>query len=212
MSSSKVTTVQDLRTALASFGDDEPLDAVWQTDEGKVLLKQVSRLVRRNESKSGQAGTSPRDRALKAITDSEQLEFAPELDFASWSRNHSLFWTVNVAFGGRTHVNILYETLASRFKMLTYLDDATCSLRIRRRFLCLFFHDFSRLIQPNAERIGAALLQSIIHQLRLCGFDDIDTEYLRKNLTMGRRLDELARISGVGTLFCLPKAADDGNR
>jgi hypothetical protein len=136
------------------------------TDEGKILLRNVSRLVRRNDSKSSRAGTPPRERALKAITDSEKLEFAPEFDFASWSRNHSLFWTINVAFGGRTHINILCETLASRFKMLTYLDDAKCSLRIQRQFLCLF-HDFTRLIQPNAERIGGAMLQSNIHQLRL---------------------------------------------
>jgi hypothetical protein len=167
MSSSKVITVQDLRAALTNFGNDEPLDAVWQTDEGKILLRNVSRLVCRNESKSSRAGTSPRERALKAIIDSEQLEFAPEFDFASWSRNHSLFWTINVAFGGRTHIEILCETLASRFKMLTHLDDANCSLRIRRQFLCLFFHDFTRMIQPKAERIGGAMLQSVIHQLRL---------------------------------------------
>jgi hypothetical protein len=40
----------------------------------------------------------------------------------------------------------------------------------------------------------------------------MDTELLKKNLTMGKRLDELARITGIGALFCLPRAADDDNR
>jgi hypothetical protein len=39
----------------------------------------------------------------------------------------------------------------------------------------------------------------------------MDIELLKKNLTMGKRLDGLARITGIGALFCLPRAADDDN-
>ena len=204
--------MQRLRDGLARFGATESLEAVWASREGKALLKDVSRLVRRNESKNGQAGKSPRERAFRSITALNALEYPPQNDMKGWMQDYASFWTIRVDFNGKAELNILYENLSSRFQLLPYLDGMSHSLRIRRRFLCLFFHEFTQAIYPNAERVGGAMIQSIIHQLELCGVCDIDADFLKKALIAGRRLNDMSLIAGNGALFCLPTAADDYDR
>ena len=212
MPSSEAITVQRLRDGLARFDANESLEVVWGSREGKVLLKDVSRLVRRKESKTGQAGKSPRERALRSITAQNALEYPPQNDMNGWMQDYASFWTISVNFKGKAELNVLYENLSSRFQLLPYLDGMSHSLRIRRRFLCLFFHDFTQAIYPNAERVGGAMIQSVIHQLELCGVCDIDEEFLRKALIAGKRLNDMSLIAGNGALFCLPTAADDYDR
>lgn len=85
MTSTTPLTISTLRACFAHFKDDDSIEKVWQDQEGQKLLKQVSLLVRREESKGGQASLSPRVRALKAITSGGQIDPPSDEDMLSWS-------------------------------------------------------------------------------------------------------------------------------
>lgn len=205
-------TISALRECIAHFADEDSIETLWQDENGQKVLKQVSLLVRREESRNGQASLSPRVRALRAITAVGEIDPPSDEDMLSWSRHHASFWTIRLNFGERHEVDMRHEALGSRLRMISHLDSLNKSLRVRRRFLCLFLYDFAKMVHPNAERLGAATIRSVVAQLHLCGMEDVDTVQLKAFIAIGRRLDELHRLAGTGALFCLPKEADDGTR
>lgn len=212
MSAETPLTISALRACFSRFNDEDPIEKVWQDGNGQMLLKQVSLLVRREENKGGQAALSPRYRALKASTSTTRIEPPSDEEMVSWSQCHASFWTICLNFDGRQQLNMIFEALDTRLRMIAHLDILNRSLRVRKRFLCLFFYDFAKIVHPNAERLGAAAIRSVVAQLRLCGLQAVDTDQLKASIATGRRLDELSRIAGAGATFCLPEAADHGTR
>lgn len=212
MGNSPPLTVSALRACFAHFKDDDLIEKVWKDDEGQKLLKQVSLLVRREESKGGQASLSPRVRALRAIISSGKIDPPSDEDMLAWSAQHSSFWTISLNFDDKQKVDMVQEALGNRLRMISHLDCLDRSLRVRRRFLCLFFYDFAKMVHPTAERLGAATIRSVTAQLQLCGVKEVDTHQLRSCIAVGRRLDELARLVGIGAILCLPKEVDEGTR
>lgn len=205
-------TVSALRECISRFNDEDPIEMIWLHDEGQKLFKQVSLLVRREESRKGQAGLSPRTRALKTIKSAGRIEAPSDREMALWSQNHASFWSLSLNFEGRHEINMVFETLDTRLRMTAHLDVLDRSFRTRKRFLCLFLYDFAKTVHPHAERLGAATIRSVVAHLRMCGLVDVDTDQLKTFLAIGRRLDELSRVAGTSAIFCLPQAADEGNR
>lgn len=212
MTSTTPLTISTMRACFAHFKDDDSIEAVWQDEEGQKLLKQVSLLVRREESRGGQASLSPRMRALRAITSSGHIDPPSDEDMVPWSQDHRSFWAIGLNFDDRQQVDLVHETLSNRLRLMVHLDALDKSFRVRKRFLCLFFYDFAKMVHPKAERLGAATIRSVIAQLEMCGMSHVDTAQLKGYIAVGRRLDDLARMVGAGAIFCLPKEADEGTR
>ena len=76
-------TISALRECIAHFADEDSIETLWQDENGQKVLKQVSLLVHREESRNGQASLSLRVRALRAITAVREIDPPSDEDMLS---------------------------------------------------------------------------------------------------------------------------------